>query len=102
MTECIEPNWPLPSGVRAAFTTRRGGVSEAPFDSFNLGLHVGDDAARVLQNRALLERALDLPGEPCWISQTHGIRAVVLEKDGSRDADAAITRARGQVAVTEQ
>lgn len=99
MTEFIEPDWPVPSGVRAAFTTRRGGVSEAPFDSFNLGLHVGDDAGCVRQNRALLSRELDLPAEPCWISQTHGVRAVVLEEEASRDADAAITRARGQVAV---
>ncbi|MGD8419593.1 MAG: peptidoglycan editing factor PgeF, partial [Gammaproteobacteria bacterium] len=75
------------------------GVSESPFDSFNLGLHVGDDAAQVLRNRARLERELALPAEPCWISQTHGVRAVVLEEDANREADAAITRVRGQVAV---
>ncbi|MGD8420925.1 MAG: laccase domain-containing protein, partial [Gammaproteobacteria bacterium] len=66
MIEFIEPDWPAPSGVRSVFTTRRGGVSESPFDSFNLGLHVGDDAAQVLRNRARLERELALPAEPCW------------------------------------
>jgi len=99
MIEFIEPHWPAPPGVRAVFTTRRGGVSEAPYDSFNLGLHVGDDAARVMQNRALLRSALDLPAEPSWISQSHGTRAVVLEAEAERDADAAITRVPGQVAA---
>ncbi|MDP4623245.1 MAG: laccase domain-containing protein, partial [Hydrogenophaga sp.] len=41
----------LPAGVRAVCTTRIGGVSAAPFDSFNLGDHVGDDPAAVAQNR---------------------------------------------------
>lgn len=99
MIEFIEPGWPAPAAVGAAFTTRRGGVSEPPFDSFNLGLHVGDDAKRVRRNRALLEGALELPAEPSWISQTHGVRAVVLEEESSRDADAAITRVPGQVAA---
>lgn len=99
MTEFIEPGWPAPPAVRAVLTTRRGGVSKAPFDSFNLGLHVGDDARHVRQNRRLLAGALELPAEPSWISQTHGIRAVVLEEESSRDADAAITRAPGQVAA---
>jgi polyphenol oxidase len=35
------PDWPAPAGVRACVTTRAGGVSVAPFDSFNLGDHVG-------------------------------------------------------------
>ncbi|MFZ2296298.1 MAG: laccase domain-containing protein, partial [Polaromonas sp.] len=36
------PDWPAPAGVRSVFTTRAGGVSVAPFDSMNLGDHVGD------------------------------------------------------------
>ena len=99
MIDFIEPPWPAPPAVRAVFTTRRGGVSEAPYDSFNLGLHVGDDAARVGQNRALLQSAIDLPAEPSWIRQTHGTRAVLLEAESDRNADAAITRVAGQVAV---
>ena len=41
------PQWPVPPQVRAVFSTRQGGVSGAPYDSLNLGSHVGDDAAAV-------------------------------------------------------
>ncbi len=99
MIEIIQPQWPAPASVSACCTTRQGGVSESPFDSFNLALHVGDDEARVRQNRQALSDQLQLPAEPGWINQTHGIRAVVLEQDSGRDADAAVTREPGQVAV---
>lgn len=36
----LRPDWPAPVGVQACVTTRMGGVSQAPFDSFNLGTHV--------------------------------------------------------------
>jgi hypothetical protein len=99
MIETILPNWNFPPGVRACCTTRTGGVSAAPFDSLNLALHVGDDAARVVQNRELLRQQLELPAEPCWINQTHGIRTVTLEQEITRDADAAVTRVPGTIAV---
>lgn len=99
MIETIQPNWNSPPGIRACCTTRRGGVSAAPFDSLNLALHVGDDAKRVAQNRILLQQQLQLPTEPCWINQTHGTHTVTLEQDISRDADAAVTRVPGTIAV---
>lgn len=99
MIETIQPNWSAPSRIRACCTTRLGGVSAAPFDSLNLALHVGDDPAQVAQNRKLLREQLELPAEPCWINQTHGTRTVTLERDASRDADAAVTRVPGSVAV---
>ncbi len=40
----IVPDWPAPANVRAVCTTRAGGSSAAPYDSLNLGDHVGDDA----------------------------------------------------------
>ena len=43
----LEFEWDLPQGVRAAFTTRQGGYSAAPWDSFNVATHVGDDHANV-------------------------------------------------------
>ncbi|MDH3633472.1 MAG: peptidoglycan editing factor PgeF [Gammaproteobacteria bacterium] len=95
----IEPGWSAPATVRAVTTTRAGGFSLTPFDSLNLALHVGDNPDHVAQNRVLLQQVLDLPAEPCWINQTHGIHAVTLEQGGSRDADAAITRQPGTVAV---
>jgi len=60
---------------------------------------VGDRDADVIANRRLLREALALPSEPCWINQTHGVHAVTLEQDSNRDADAAITREPGKVAV---
>ena len=63
----LEVDWPLPRGVRAAFTTRVGGVSRAPWDSFNLGAHVGDDPSHVALNRARLRELLELRNEPAWL-----------------------------------
>ena len=53
-TEWLVPEWPAPAHVRAVFTTRAGGVSLAPFDSFNLGDHVGDVPEAVAANRQRL------------------------------------------------
>ncbi len=45
-------------GARAVFTTRRGGCSEGPYESLNLGLLTDDDAERVGRNRARLAAQL--------------------------------------------
>jgi len=95
-------DWPLPRGVRAAFTTRLGGVSEAPWDSFNLGAHVGDAPAHVAVNRARLRELLELPGEPGWLSQVHGAEVADLDAPGAPGiptADAAVTSAAGRACV---
>jgi len=47
----IIPDWPVPPEVRSLLSLREGGVSRAPFDSLNLGDHVGDDPAAVAENR---------------------------------------------------
>ena len=70
----LEFDWALPPGVHAAFTTRLGGVSAAPWDSFNLATHVGDEPAHVAANRARLATLLALPAEPAWLNQVHGSR----------------------------
>lgn len=70
--EFITPDWPAPERVRALTTTRRGGISLPPFDSLNLGDHVGDDPAAVAENRRRLVTELGLPGEPRWLIQVHG------------------------------
>lgn len=74
--EFIYPDWPAPAHVKALTTTRIGGFSKAPFDSFNLSLRSGDDVTRVQQNRALLIQAAGLPAEPLWLRQVHGSRVV--------------------------
>ena len=43
----LTPHWPAPASVRALCTTRSGGQSQPPYDSLNLGDHVGDDPADV-------------------------------------------------------
>ena len=72
------PDWPsLPANVGALATTRRGGVSLAPYDDgqggggFNLGMHCGDNPEHVRANRAQLESVL--PGRPAWTAQVHGV-----------------------------
>lgn len=70
--------------VRRVTTTRAGGVSAPPFDTFNLGDHVGDDAAAVAANRARLATAIGLTGDRViWMNQVHGDRVAVVE--GPRD-----------------
>ena len=96
MSGHLLPDWPAPRGVRALSTTRRGGVSAAPWQGFNLGDHVGDDPQAVAHNRALLRR--ELPSEPVWLRQVHGTRCVdaALAAPGT-EADASFTRRRGVV-----
>lgn len=96
MSSFIVPDWPAPEGVRALSTTRRGGVSEPPWQGFNLGDHVGDDPLAVAANRATLRR--ELPAEPVWLSQVHGTRCVDAALAGpDAQADASFTRQRGVV-----
>lgn len=90
------PDWPAPARVHALQTTRQGGVSRAPYASFNLGTHVGDDAAAVAANRRQL--ASLLPGEPVWLEQVHGCVVVAAEQAaGIPRADAAVARRAGRV-----
>jgi YfiH family protein len=64
-------------GVRAAFTTRAGGVSRPPFASLNLG-GLEDDPAAVAANRALAAAALGFDAERVvWMRQVHGTRVTV-------------------------
>jgi YfiH family protein len=94
----IQPDWPAPARVKALTTTRTGGVSKAPYDTLNLGTHVGDDPSRVADNRGILRQAL--PGEPRWLNQVHGTTVVdAAVGDGVPDADAAFTRESCRVCV---
>lgn len=74
--EVVSANWPAPAHVHAFTTTRTGGISRAPYGSFNLGDHVGDDPDAVRQNRARLRETLALPAEPPWLKQVHGVHVV--------------------------
>jgi polyphenol oxidase len=89
--------------VRAAFTTRAGGASLPPWDTFNLGVHVGDDPAAVAANRARLAQLLQLPAEPSWLNQVHGTEVVDLDARltgrVSATADASIATLPGRICV---
>jgi len=94
----ILPDWPAPDNVKALQTTRLGGVSLAPYDSLNLGLHVGDDPVRVNHNRMRL--APLMPSEPVWLEQVHGTAVANADAAACRVvADACIARHRGAVCV---
>lgn len=101
----ISSDWPLPDNVKAFCTTRLGGVSESPWDTLNVALHVGDESAHVHNNRKILlasEEAVtsDQGLHPKWLNQVHG--TAVVEADGNNDvpnADACISRVAGFAAV---
>lgn len=91
----LVPAWPAPAGVRAVCTTREGGVSAAPYDSLNLGDHVGDDPLKVAANRARLAEALG--ARPVFLQQVHGTDAIELERHtpDASTADACVAVSRG-------
>lgn len=68
-------NWPAPAHVNALFTTRHGGFSAAPFDSFNLAMHVGDTESAVQKNRRKLMDDCDMHSV-CWLNQVHGVQVI--------------------------
>jgi YfiH family protein len=66
--------------VRRVITTRSGGVSAPPFDTFNMGDHVGDDPAAVAANRRRLGESIGLGADRVvWMNQTHGDRVAVVD-----------------------
>ncbi|MCX7241176.1 MAG: peptidoglycan editing factor PgeF [Burkholderiales bacterium] len=89
------PQWPAAPHVRALCTTRAGGVSQPPYDSLNLGTHVGDAAPNVARNRAHLQAALG--ATPVYLNQVHGAHLLELAPGVAqgRDADGAFTRVPG-------
>ncbi|WP_084282629.1 peptidoglycan editing factor PgeF [Deefgea rivuli] len=98
-THCFTPDWPAPANVKSLQTTRHGGVSAAPYASFNLGDHVGDAIDAVAANRQ------QLPSPAAWLKQTHSTIVVDAETSTTEDvsapieADASVSRTVGAVSV---
>jgi YfiH family protein len=75
-----EHKWP---GLVAGFSTRKSGVSRNEFDSFNCGLHVGDTAEHVIENRRKLaeENGFSYTSFTC-ADQVHGNQIhIITESD---------------------
>jgi purine-nucleoside/S-methyl-5'-thioadenosine phosphorylase / adenosine deaminase len=113
-TLVIRPQWSAPARVRAAFTLRTGGVSVRPYESLNLGAHVGDAPSAVAENRRRVRLELGLPAEPVWLQQVHGTEVADLDALAPREiasdraggsepprADAAVTRQSRRVCVIQ-
>lgn len=76
-------NSPVSGGarVRRVVTTRAGGVSRAPYDSFNLGDHVGDDPAAVAVNRRRLAEQIGVEeSSVVWMEQIHSRNVTVIDE----------------------
>jgi YfiH family protein len=90
-------------GARAVFTTRRGGFSEGPYASLNLGKLTPDDASAVQRNRDLIQSRIE--ARLAMIRQVHGPRVVVRDdprqvsgagpRGDLEEADGQVTAHRG-------
>lgn len=99
----MHPDWLIPDwhaqGVGAVMTTRRGGFSQAPFDSMNIRDGIGDDPQAVHDNQRLLAEATG--AMPVYLNQVHGSTVVRLTAADLRpgapvhQADASVTTESG-------
>src|SRR5664279_1675464 len=90
-----------PRRIRRIVTTRRGGVSATPYDSFNLGGGVGDSRQAVAANRARLARAAGLPAASVvWMRQVHGTAVTAVGATTADELAADQPEADGIVTVT--
>jgi YfiH family protein len=100
MMRFIKPYWQASPMVHALATTRIGGCSQSPYDSLNLGDHVGDKLENVAENRRLLR--MHIPSDPLWMKQVHGV-AVSTPSSRSQGvdqpivADAIVTKTPNEV-----
>ena len=82
---------PEPVEANVRFFTRRGGVSEPPFDSLNVSVKVGDDREAVTENIGRIKDALEVSSS-AWVQQVAGDDVIRVDKAGlAGRADALIT-----------
>lgn len=80
MTRILQSRLLLLNGFAHGFSTRIGGVSQAPFDALNLGRNLGDDLAHVETNHARLAEAIGYDVKRlAEASQVHGTRCLAVE-----------------------
>ena len=72
--------------IKAGITTRNGGFSLPPYNSFNLASHTGDNLEHIIKNRKILTDYLGLSlNAYTSASQIHGDDIVVISKDNVGD-----------------
>lgn len=102
MLDLIIPDWPAPSWIKAYTTTRVGGFSHAPYNSFNIATHVGDNLDDVSKNRQLLQKNLHLKKPIIWLEQIHGNTAISADHPiGNLAADAIYSREEQTVCAVQ-
>lgn len=76
-------------GIDLGFSTRLGGASKVPYDTFNLGFHVGDDYMAVSENRKRWFDLWGVPGTKAVVGeQVHGTSVIWIDTtDGGRGAN---------------
>jgi len=93
-------DWPAPDAVVAFTTTRQGGLSVSPYESLNVGDHVGDIFKNVVANRQCLQRYVGRHVRLLWLKQVHGANVVNCEYALSvPEADASVAGCRGYACV---
>lgn len=103
-TWLIRPEWDLPDGVNAVVTTTQSvapyGNEGGAFGGFNLAAHVGDEFTNVERNRVQLQQCLNLPQQPLWLNQVHGVDVAEVGSDPQgMSADAAVSQTPGAAAA---
>ncbi|PAJ72378.1 hypothetical protein CJF42_21500 [Pseudoalteromonas sp. NBT06-2] len=92
----ISTIWSTPKNIKYLTTTRKGGASKPPFDSFNLAYHVNDNSNDVAANRALLHK--QLPGNAIWLEQIHSNKVIEISSESDlnsvQKADALFTKVK--------
>ncbi|MDR3346127.1 MAG: polyphenol oxidase family protein, partial [Campylobacteraceae bacterium] len=88
----------LCEGVKVVITDKHGGVSQSPYESLNLGLHVGDEAANVEKNREIFAASFGVSAKQlCFMEQLHGCEVKLANGSGKIYSDALITQRRDLV-----
>lgn len=99
----ILPQWRAPAGVRALATTRIGGVSPAPWNSFNLGVNTADSPDCVEANRSILREILPPQVQIQWMQQVHGGDSLLVrgppDQERLPQVDALVTSCRNLACV---
>ena len=106
--EGIDKNWPMSH----ALSTRKGGVSTIPFDSLNVGIHVGDLVKNVIENRKKICRAIGASTEKfVAMQQAHTANVTVIKserdfgglvswEEGHKNVDAIVTNLKNVTLFT--